>query len=122
MVVVARGPDSTKISVEPPLGELFVSPLYRAVMVSTVTGPVMVGLHVTEQLAWKGVRGPSVQLGAGLNVPGAEAVKSTMPVGRLGPGDVPVTVAVHTVWSIIPVPGPKIVGLQLTVVLVGGCA
>jgi len=61
--------------------------------------------------------------GAGLNVPGAEAMKFTVPVGGRGPPPpVPVTVAVHTVWSIIPVPGPKIVGLQFTVVLVGGCA
>jgi hypothetical protein len=60
-------------------------------------------------------------LDAGLNMPGAVAMKVTEPIGG-PPPDMLVTVAVHTVWSIFPVPGPKTVGLQLTVVLDMGCA
>ena len=64
-----------------------------------------------------GTNGPD----AGLNMPGAVAMKVTEPVGGPKP-DMLVTVAVHTVWSIIPVPGPKTVGVQLTIVLDMGCA
>lgn len=78
---------------------------------------------MTEQLAWFGASGGgglglSMQSGAGLNEPGAEAEKLTVPVGA-EPLEL-VTMAVHTVWSIIPVPGPKTVGLQLTSVVVIG--
>ncbi len=94
------------------------------------------GVYVTEQLAWFGASGGgglglSMQLDGGINcmLPGAalneppiaEAMKSTVPVGE-PPPPILLTMAVHTVWSIIMVPGPKTVGLQLTAVLVEGCA
>src|SRR5436309_2263142 len=99
-------------------------------MVSSVEGGTGAGLQVTEQPAWLGKSlgaGPIVQLDAGWKLPGAgecevpmKAMKVTEPVGAK-PFEL-VTVAVHTVLGPSPVPGPKIVGLQLTVVIVGGWA